>query len=80
MFLEEIRMLTKITEHDIFNCLLKLAKFEYKYKATCNYLILHNKKESDRLRNRICNVFEQIAVLLSSTTMDQGNWNGLITY
>lgn len=75
-FLQEAHALTKITEQDIFGCLLKLARFEYKYKTTCNYLIQHKEEELNRLRHRICNVFEQIAVLLSSTTIDQGNWNG----
>lgn len=30
----------------------------------------------NRLRKRSCNVFEQIAILLSSTAIDHGNWNG----
>ena len=76
LFLQEVQATTKITDQNIFNCVLKLSHFEYKFKQTCNYLILHKEAELERLRRRVINVFEQIAVLLSSTALDHGNYNG----
>ncbi|KAI6182901.1 WASH complex subunit strumpellin [Aphelenchoides bicaudatus] len=75
LFQQEIQMSTKVTEQIIFNCLLKLTRFEHKFFSTCNYLINHKEYEMNRLRRRICNVFEQTAVLLGSTAAIEGNWN-----
>ncbi|KAI6217919.1 WASH complex subunit strumpellin [Aphelenchoides besseyi] len=71
---KEMSTLTRMSDDEIFNCLLKIVRFEYKFNQTCNYLISHKEKETSKLKNRICNIFDQLAILLNSTTVDQ-TWN-----
>ncbi|KAI6241446.1 WASH complex subunit strumpellin [Aphelenchoides fujianensis] len=71
---KEMNATSGMSEDDRFKCLLKIARFEYKFHQTCAYLIKHKQKESTKLKTRICNVFDQIAILLSSPAVDQA-WN-----
>ncbi|CAD5206799.1 unnamed protein product [Bursaphelenchus okinawaensis] len=51
---------------DVFNHLMKLVRFEYKFKTSASYIVKNKKQQFESNRNRILATLEQIVMIVES--------------
>uniref|UniRef100_A0A914EH19 Uncharacterized protein n=1 Tax=Acrobeloides nanus TaxID=290746 RepID=A0A914EH19_9BILA len=64
-----------ISSQELFNAVVKVSHFEHKLKQSCLYIIAHKAEDATRLKSRICNIFDQIVLLINSQMLQDCSWN-----